>query len=1161
MAIKASSLRIGGLHSGLDTEAIVNAMTASTKLRITTNQRKVLKLQAQQEAYRSIIDKFSAFKDKYFDVLNGNTYLKSAATFNRHAAKISYVNNSGNLVDGAPVGVTVTTRNSATAGNYSVKVNELATQATLTSQSIDSTTSAMDISDFIGAGKDNETYTMSVTVGGVTKIISFKGADDTSNLTADTQAVIDNINESLKKAYGETNSGTGMVYVEEKDGGVKFNSTEKKAISTGTVTTLDSEIEFNIGGWETGNNSITLVINGESRTVSFQTVDDNFFAGLDGLITFDGNGNTVLSSTATAAQKAAFGVFAEVISDMYDKVRLDAYESWKTAQGAAYNETFKTTKLTDAERAVVLGLAAQGGAESDEDFKNRIDAHLDSLTGATKEAALNDLEEALLNKAFSPLQKAIFLEEVNRRNLATEQAQYKSALEAAYAEYEKAAKAGGHKLGDPDYLYYDYKASYGELSLADKQAALTAAGIAFTPVTGTNEEITAFMQDIFKNGTPTEIADLNAALKPYLEAFEETKSWIKAPVANGGLGLASINFADRNTATQWCEGGTLTSFTNAQGKLIAGYELYLDRMLDNEMFMRVGYNEERAYMNHYAEQPAQTLADFEQDYITNYFNAEELASYFNETSLKQKLESVTFSDGTKIEVNVSKDTTGGLMFGIIDGVEVTAYKTVGGVKTAVDVGAYSNPGANDFGLTPNTTTAKNITLTTKLSELGIPADTTGIILTADERAAALELDLSDIKKGTMTDAQYESAKNKAVDDYVNALPPGVKELAIADLNSALAEKAQKKGTYSFEVNGYKFTFTADTSISTMMSTVNANTKAGVTMSFSTLTNSFEFKAKEYGNSVEITFGDDPDKYDPNGLLKALGFENADFKKGSNMSLTVNGHEIETASNSYEVNGTVITVGPNAIPGQEFQIETERDVSQVMDIIKEFVKDYNDLIDYVYGFVNDKPDKDYYFLTDADREDLNLTDTQERKWEEKAMKGILHNDQTLISLMGKMRTAMYSGVPAGDGTIFGLFSIGITTSSSWQQNGKLVINEKMLMEALDKNMDMVAELFTNTSKGLMPQIDEIIKGAINTTGARYEKGVLVQKAGARTGSSVNDNSIFDQIKRLNTMIDNFEQRYQSQQDRYWKIFSALEKQMGQLNSQTDYIGQMMGNFNK
>ena len=48
----SSVLRFSGMNSGLDTESIVNAMTAATKLKITKQNRKAITLKWKQEAYQ-----------------------------------------------------------------------------------------------------------------------------------------------------------------------------------------------------------------------------------------------------------------------------------------------------------------------------------------------------------------------------------------------------------------------------------------------------------------------------------------------------------------------------------------------------------------------------------------------------------------------------------------------------------------------------------------------------------------------------------------------------------------------------------------------------------------------------------------------------------------------------------------------------------------------------------------------------------------------------------------------------------------------------------------------------------------------------------------------------------------------------------------------------
>ena len=91
---------------------------------------------------------------------------------------------------------------------------------------------------------------------------------------------------------------------------------------------------------------------------------------------------------------------------------------------------------------------------------------------------------------------------------------------------------------------------------------------------------------------------------------------------------------------------------------------------------------------------------------------------------------------------------------------------------------------------------------------------------------------------------------------------------------------------------------------------------------------------------------------------------------------------------------------------------------------------------------------------------------------------------------------------------------------------------------------------------MHQLDEVLTGAVKTTGAREDKGTLVQIAGTSSGTSATDNSIFDQLKSISNLISSLEERYEQQQDRYWSRFANLETMMGDLNSQTSYIQQLL-----
>ncbi len=368
---------------------------------------------------------------------------------------------------------------------------------------------------------------------------------------------------------------------------------------------------------------------------------------------------------------------------------------------------------------------------------------------------------------------------------------------------------------------------------------------------------------------------------------------------------------------------------------------------------------------------------------------------------------------------------------------------------------------------------------------------------------------------------------------------------------------------TFTINGTRFTFTSDYTISRMMSEINASTAAAANMRFSTLTNSFSLSSAGYGTAASIEFSADAGSEGAE-LLDTLGLTSGTFTSGKNLQLEVNGHYVETSSNSFTADGTTMTFTP-AAQGAEFSYEVKKDNTDAIEAIKSFVEDYNKIVEEVYKELDMKPDSDYYALTDDDIEDMDLSEKQQEKWEEKAKQGLLYNDSAVSSVMQKMRSVLYSTVKTADGETFSLFSMGITTSDDWGDHGKLEIDEDALEKAFEQHSSQIAELFAGTTiddegntvkTGIMHQLDEVLTGAVKTTGAREDKGTLVQIAGTSSGTSATDNSIFDQLKSISNLISSLEERYEQQQDRYWSRFANLETMMGDLNSQTSYIQQLL-----
>ena len=77
-----SSNRITGLASGLDTDALIESMTAATRSKIAKQKQDKQLLQWQMDDYRSISSKLIDFQNKYLSY-SSETNLRSSSFFDK----------------------------------------------------------------------------------------------------------------------------------------------------------------------------------------------------------------------------------------------------------------------------------------------------------------------------------------------------------------------------------------------------------------------------------------------------------------------------------------------------------------------------------------------------------------------------------------------------------------------------------------------------------------------------------------------------------------------------------------------------------------------------------------------------------------------------------------------------------------------------------------------------------------------------------------------------------------------------------------------------------------------------------------------------------------------------------------------------------------------
>ena len=218
--------------------------------------------------------------------------------------------------------------------------------------------------------------------------------------------------------------------------------------------------------------------------------------------------------------------------------------------------------------------------------------------------------------------------------------------------------------------------------------------------------------------------------------------------------------------------------------------------------------------------------------------------------------------------------------------------------------------------------------------------------------------------------------------------------------------------------------------------------------------------------------------------------------------------------------------------------------------------FNEILELVNTHVKTKPDRDYSPLTDEQKAELN--DDQIERWEEKAKEGILFADMDLRMMSDNLRSIINSG----NSTV--LSSMGISTSTTYSDNGKLVFDEAKFRTALQTDPEGVKEAFSkavskdengNTIQGgLMVRIKSVMDKYGTMTGAT--KGILVERAGSiYAPTSVLSNSLQKQMDKIDDYIERLQDKLETETDRYISQFTSLETLISQMNNQSSYLSSM------
>ena len=386
-----------------------------------------------------------------------------------------------------------------------------------------------------------------------------------------------------------------------------------------------------------------------------------------------------------------------------------------------------------------------------------------------------------------------------------------------------------------------------------------------------------------------------------------------------------------------------------------------------------------------------------------------------------------------------------------------------------------------------------------------------------------------------------------------------------ELNTALTpDTTETDGKYSISVNGKVFSFTGDTELGTVISTINSDPDAGVNIAYSQTLNRFTATADDTGSQGQVAITDAKGSNLATALFGTTDLQTSKSGNDLTMDVYLGGSSdvtpVTRSTNSFtldgvslNVTGTFNTDGTATTP---ITFTASSNVDDLYSKISDFVDAYNAIIDKVNTYATQTPyglgssngsTESYDPLTDAQKKEMTADEI--KAWNEKAQQGLLQNDQTLSSILSDLRGAMERTVSASGLT---LGQIGISTAAyDYTSGGKLVIDKSTLTSALQTKSDQISQLFTDTD-GIAAKVKSVLN---NYVGEYGNSGALYDIAGSTSTSTGSGSQLDMQIADYNQTIKDLKTQLTTEQNFWQTKFSTMESKLSVLNSQLSYISSM------
>lgn len=283
-------------------------------------------------------------------------------------------------------------------------------------------------------------------------------------------------------------------------------------------------------------------------------------------------------------------------------------------------------------------------------------------------------------------------------------------------------------------------------------------------------------------------------------------------------------------------------------------------------------------------------------------------------------------------------------------------------------------------------------------------------------------------------------------------------------------------------------------------------------------------------------------------------------EGTDAKIILNDVEYTSNSNSFSINGlnieayAVTTTGEgNNKVDNPITITTATDTQGIYDKIKDFLTEYNNVINEITKSYNADSAGDYEPLTDEEKDAMSETEVE--KWEKKIKDSLLRRDTSLGVVMNAMTNTMAQTIEIDGKKLslsnFGISTLGFLNSAKNEQYAYHIDGDEddsatsgktdKLMAAIQNDPEQVIKFMKQLTTNLHKAIDDKMKSTELSSAYKV----------------YNDKEMDNELKDIEEVIKKWKDKVADEEDRYYKQFSNMEVALSKLQSQTNALAGLLG----